>query len=649
MSTSIISDDHYFLPLSREKACQLAQGKCKLDNLQVPELAAVLLVQNLSSLVRAGLKAPKIESVLAKALSAGLVSDSESDGHTFGQAVSERFSVEDFKEGLGLIDSLMFNFLGDDEVADRKYQKPDGSWDFGFRIEHAAKLNPLKEVIYTASGESICLTTPQFRIFKTLRSEMDEHLHLQGLAGVGKTSMISILLEYLNPEETLLLAHTPQQLQALTARLGSKKFVGKTFGQLASQLLFTPPTVYRKPDRQRYQPTYQMTDADVARVLCIQPVGNYQATRVADICRRTVQSYCYSSSGNISVDNLPLLEEYLSDYDRAALIGYSKLMWQEITQPRLLHEGNKTHLPIRVYHLLKLLALDTSISLNVAAYRHIVIDEAHDLSAPLLQFLDRCPQATCTLGDVFQRLDGMPVGRGKHVRQREISQSVRSGRQMEVIINPLIAAHPRAELAPLVGARDKKTIIEYYDRSEIPDAGTTILTKGEWGLFEWFQRLANADASFCMMPNSEKQFRRFVGDCIELYLHASPPKHAVLFRHSTWDSLGQTYANDYSFKTIESMLMRGYNLKDFERSMARMDRSGNAKIVLGRVSDARSLEMDKVMLGRDLLSPIQKGDVDEAAKTFAGLYTGSSRARYKLIVPGHMRDWMLDQAANVKK
>jgi hypothetical protein len=391
-----------------------------------------------------------------------------------------------------------------------------------------------------------------------------------------------------------------------------------------------------------------MADVDVAKVLSLQTVGGFSTMRVADICRRTVQSFCYSSSREISADNIPLVDGSLSDVDRAALLGYSKLMWQEITQPRLLFEGKKTHLPIRVYHLLKLLSLDTSISLSLATYRHIVIDEAHDLSAPLLQFLDRCPQATCTLGDVCQRLDGLPARRGKHVRQREISQSVRSGRQMEVILNPLIAAHPRAELAPLVGARDKKTIIEYYERSDIPDDGTTILVKGEWGVFEWFQRLAVAGASFCMMPESEKQLRRFVNDCIELYHHGSPPKHAALFRHSTWESLAATYANDYSFKTIETMLERGYSSNDFERSMEKMDRTGHAKILLGRVSDVRSLEMDKVMLGRDLLSPIRRGDIDEAAKVFAGLYTGSSRARYKLIVPGHMRDWMVDQSAKVK-
>ncbi len=649
MPASIISDDHYFLPLSPETAQQLVQNRHDLASLQVPELAAVLLIQNLPSLARAGQTAPRIEAALAKALSAGLDSNAEYGPHIFGQAVAERFSPVAFKEGLDLLDSMMFNLLEMDEVAERKYLKPDGAWDFSFRIEHAAQLNPLKEAISTDSGETIFLTTPQFRIFKSLLSELDEHLNLQGLAGVGKTSMISTLLEYLKPEETLLLAHTPQQLTALTSRLGSKKFVGMTFGQLASQLLFTPPTVYRRPDRQRYQPTYQMADVDVGKVLSFQPVGSFSTKRVADICRRTVQSFCYSSGREISADNIPLVDENLTDVDRAALLGYSNLMWQEITQPRLLFEGRRTHLPIRVYHLLKLLSLDTSIFLSLETYRHIVIDEAHDLSAPLLQFLDRCPQATCTLGDVCQRLDGLPAHRGKHVRQREISQSVRSGRQMEEIVNPLIAAHPRAELAPLIGARDRKTIIKYYDRSDIPEDGTTILVKSEWGVFEWFQRLAGARASFCMMPNSEKKFRIFVNDCIELYHNGSPPRHGILFRHSTWGSLAKKYANDYSFQTIEAMLERGYSFNDFERSMEKMDRTGHAKILLGRVSDARSLEMDKVMLGRDLLSPIRKGDIDEAAMVFAGLYTGSSRARYKLIVPGHMRDWLVDQSAKVKR
>ena len=649
MPASLISNDHYFLPLSPEAAQHLAQGEVDAASLSLPELAAVLLIQNLPAMLCDCRKAPQVEIKLAKSLSTGLDLDAESGAGTFGQAIAERFSPSAFKAGLAFLDDLNFNLLEAEEVIEGKYLKPDGTWDFAFRIEHAEKLNPLKEAITTASGDTICLTTPQYRIFKTLRSELDEHLHLQGLAGVGKTSMISTLLEYLNPEQTLLLAQTRQQLDALTARLGSKKFVGKTFGGLASELLFTSPSFYRKPDLQRTQLSYQMSDAAVARALNLQPVGSLSPQRVAHICDRTVKSFCYSRNSVIAVDNLPPINEILNDADRAILLGYANLIWQEITQPTLLFEGRKTHLPVRAYHLVKLLALETYISLGLNTYRHILIDEAHDLSAPMTQFLDRCPQATCTLGDVCQRLDGLPARRGMHVRQREISQSVRAGQEMETILNPLIAAHPRAELGPLVGARDMKTVIEYYDRSEVPEDGTTILVKGEWGLFEWFQRLANARASFCMLRDAEHHFRRFVSDCIELYHHGSPPKHSLLYRHSTWDAVAAIYAGNYSFNTIHGMLERGYSSNDFERSMDKLDRSGYAKLLLGRVSDVRSLEMDRVMLGRDLLSPFRAGDVDGAANTFAGLYTGGSRARYKLIVPGHIREWVDDQAAKVKK
>ncbi len=642
MSNSIIDATHYFLPLSSETIALITQNHQHLMNLSVPELAAVLLIQNLPSLVRTTPTTSRIESALAEAIKIGFASNQEADPLAFSRAVHTRFSLPAFQVGLKLLDSLQLNLLDDEIVQAQKYLNPDQTWDFEFRIEHAENLNPLKHEAHSSTAQTIVLTNAQYRIFTTIRNELDEHLHLQGLAGVGKTSMISTLMEFLKPEKTLLLAHTAQQLAALTTRLGTKKFVGMTFGQLASTLLFTPPSTYRRPERQRYQPTYQMSDAETGKVLGFQPVGGLTIQRVANICRVTVQSYCYSKNATISSDNLPLLDDALDDIDIAVLLTYSKVMWQEITQPRLLFEGRKTHLPIRVYHLLKLLSLDYTITLGESLYNHIIIDESHDLSPALLQFLDRCPQATCTLGDICQRLDGLPPQRGGHVRQREMFQSVRSGRQMEAILNPLIAAHPRAELAPLVGAPDKKTIIEYYDRSEIPSDGTTILVKGEWGMFEWFQRLAGAGASFCMLHNSERQFRLFVNDCIELYHHGSPPKHSTLFRHSTWENIAKAYGKNPSFNTIETMLQRGYTSMDFERSMDKMDRTGTAKIRLGRVSDVRSIEIDQVMLGRDLLLPVRRGDKDEKAKAIAALYTGSSRARYRLVVPGDMRDWLID-------
>lgn len=97
------------------------------------------------------------------------------------------------------------------------------------------------------------------------------------------------------------------------------------------------------------------------------------------------------------------------------------------------------------------------------------------------------------------------------------------------------------------------------------------------------------------------------------------------------------------------MLERGYSSMDFERSLAVLNRSGRPRILLGRVTDARSMEMDKVMLGRDLLSPVRAGDKASAGKVFSAIYTGGSRARHKLIVPGQLRDWVADQSVKITK
>ena len=416
-----------------------------------------------------------------------------------------------------------------------------------------------------------------------------------------------------------------------------------TFGPLANRLLFTLHHL-SAPERQRWQPGYQVSDEQIAAWLEFREVAEFSPVYVARLCRRAVQSFCYSGQSYISEQNFRDVDRVLPPADFAVLLEYANLFWRETAQPQLKH----ARLPIRVYHLLKMLALDKNLRLNEAAYSHVIIDEAHDLPIPLLQFLDRSPQATITLGDVCQRLDGLPVRRGGHVREHEIFQSVRAGSEIEEVLNPLIEAMPYANLTPLHGAKDKKTVVEYYDRPSIPEDGTTILVKSEWGLFEWFQRLAAAKADFDMLPKAKEQFRRFVHDCIELYYHGSPPKHGALFQYKSWSQLAGKHGKEYSFGKIQTLLEKGYSSMDFERSLAVLNRSGQPKILLGRVVDARSMETDRVMLGMELLPPVGYRDKTSAGSIFSAIYTGGSRARHKLIVPGYLRDWISDQKAKIK-
>lgn len=632
--------DLYYLPLSETTAEAILENAVSLNTLSIPELAAVVLILKLATHARPDMTSAGIEARYARVLD-WLLDDHSLE--TVADELAQSFSAAEFAAGMAKLQRLNYRLLDEVTVAERSFLTKAGRWDFGFRLRQAAKLNPLQVTVEIQPQRCVSMTDSQSRLFNQIRREVNEHLNLQGLAGVGKSIYVGFLLELLSRNKVLVLAQTTQQVQVLIDRLG-QNFTGMSFGQLASKLLFTPPSLYRAPERQRWQLGYQVSDQQVADWLEFREVAGLSPAYVARLCTRAVRSFCYSGQSYITERNFEV-GQVLAPADFAVLLEYANLLWRETTQPRLRH----VRLPIRVYHLLKMLALDESIQLNEAAYSHVIIDEAHDLPIPLLQFLDRCPQATITLGDVCQRLDGLPVRRGAHVREREIFQSVRAGRQIEEVLNPLIAAIPYADLTPLEGAKDRKTLIEYYDRSSVPEDGTAILVKSEWGLFEWFQRLAAANADFGMMPGSENQFRRFVNDCIELYHYGSRPKHGALFRYQSWSQLAADRHKEHSFDRIQTMLERGYSSMDFERSLAVLNRSGRPRILLGRVTDARSMEMDKVMLGRDLLSPVRAGDMASAGKVFSAIYTGGSRARHKLIVPGQLRDWVADQSVKITK
>src|SRR5690606_31263847 len=119
---------------------------------------------------------------------------------------------------------------------------------------------------------------------------------------------------------------------------------------------------------------------------------------------------------------------------------------------------------------------------------HILVDEAHDLTPPMLQILDRSPQAIITLGDRFQRLTGVTPDRSQRIRRSEINLTVRAGRDIEPVLNPLIETHPAGFSMPLVGSAHLQTRIRYYSRPGLPTTPTTILTGDNWSLFEWYQR-----------------------------------------------------------------------------------------------------------------------------------------------------------------
>lgn len=638
-----------YLPLSEQSAETLAAYDARpadiLAQWSVHEIACASVIQNAASFAGQSLRLDKTEKALAELISIGLQVDASKGSGEFATLMAARFNRESFKAGLGDLQRIPARLLNPEQIDDGGYVLPSGEWNFHYKIQLSEKLNPFTEDFSTREGKTFTLTSQQARTFRVFQTEPDESMDVQALAGTGKTFMIERMVDSLSRYRPLLLAYTQVQLQALMSRIGAERVVGMTFGQLATECLERDQTKPYRRGGKRAWSTYQMTPSVVAERLALGPVGTMAPWQVAQTCNRMVMRFCFGKDPEIDKRHIPALDTNFSDLDKLALVQYAQRFWQQTIEPT----DQKLELPLRGYHRIKHLALAHDAFID-PSYTHIIIDESHDLTWPMCSFLDRCPQPVITLGDACQRLDGNLSKRSPATRNREVVHSIRAGRQIEGVINTLIDQNPVVNVGHLEGSRERDTKVVFYDSAEIPTEPTTILCNSEWGLFEWFQRLGNAGAKFSLLPGADKAFRLFVLDCVELFNNKVRPSHSALFKYTSWSSLRKDMAKDDSaFIRIERMLKKGYKSTDFEASLQWLDSTGKAPLKLGRVSDARNAEVNTVMLAPDLLSSIEPGDKQGAARALAAIYTGGTRARYKLIVPGEVRDWASDLAAKANR
>lgn len=638
------SDSILFLPITAAHVESLCATEADfthelLEDFTIYELAVALLITTFSAF--RGLQNYAIESAWGEISYA--VGEPGADRELLVSQLLQKDVKFRFKLGVEMMDELNIKPMSEDMVLSQSFLREDRSWDYDFRSRLAGVPPGPTMIFETDLGRELGLNSDQARVFQRFKLEPDEHMDIQALAGTGKTYLAHGMLECLVCATPLVLTLTHTQLLTLRNKVG-QSFNGMTFGALAGTLLEQDQTKPQRRPGNRANLNYNLSDGEVAKRMGFQPVGNLSPARVANLCRRAIMSFCYSRSAELTAEHIPDLDVALSQLQVAVLVEYSNQYWQQIIEPT----DRALQLPIRGYHRIKHASLLPDLKVD-SYYSHIIVDESHDLTGPMIVILDRSDQPTITMGDACQRMDAVSATRAMSVRKTEVTHSMRAGRQIEDVINPLIDIHPRSQTSPMTGSPSLQTRISYYDKVSIPDKPTTILVRSQWGLFEWFQRLGAANVRFGLLEGARRDFSTFMQDCIGLYHEGTPPRHRALFRHSTWQSLAQANDKSRAFRKVQEMLERGYSYKNFEASYSYLDSSSSAPYMLGRVEDARNMEMDSVMLSPDLMAPINPSYPSSAINTLSTLYVGSSRARFELIVPGHLRDWLQDQARHVRK
>src|SRR5476649_1676546 len=126
-----------FLPIAEETCTSLLDASPEaLDGLTDPELAALLVIQNLVQVTEKDLTPAAVERILAKLLSWAVDAPSPTSANLLSEA-KRLFDHSKLYFGIEAIKKSKLRFLLADEVAARKYLLPSGRWDVEYKYRHA--------------------------------------------------------------------------------------------------------------------------------------------------------------------------------------------------------------------------------------------------------------------------------------------------------------------------------------------------------------------------------------------------------------------------------------------------------------------------------------------------------------------------------
>lgn len=627
-----------FLPVTEEvcKSLLLAGGTKNLDALTDPELAAVLVIQNLAQMAEKDLNAVAAETILVKLI--GWAVDSRHSGGAGLLSEAQRlFHPGKFYFGLNAIKRANLRFLLADEVSAREYLMQDGKWDVGYKIRHHKTHNPFSHQMVTPKHRERWLSSAQDKLLRTFRANLDEDLHVQGYAGIGKSHLMVALLEHLRPDRTLLLAQTDAKLENLRKRMKGfiEKKAGRTFQQFAQSLLLG-----RRPQFANTQ-TRVASKQTVAHELNIFGFRHHDGQATLDICLQVIERYCRSREHSFSTNHLPHFNQPLSRTDATVLLEYSSRLWGYL-------DLNPAWDSLTGFDALLMVKRASLADCMVPArYTHVLIDESQDIPVSLLQIIERGRQVLITLGDEYQQASGVEVKRKREVRQSDISFSVRSGRDVERLVNPLIFRHSQKSKIPFEGARDADVGIEHYPIGFVPPEGCVIFTASRWDMMKWVIELHDANCAFDFVDTEERKKQSlFMNTAIKLF---NPEFYSVELGENNvhpdfidmpdWQSVCSANQFDGAFHWVKAKLEKGFKIADLTR-MNRMIGNAGKRCMLMLAESAGGMEFDEVLLTPELLTTEMFKDAYEFDERICAVYIAISRAKVKLYVPFDVVEWV---------
>lgn len=517
-------------------------------------------------------------------------------------------------------------FLSAEDIR-RKVHLVAGCWNGALATEYRQPTSN-----YEVRGHHFVATTDQVRTLSTLVDEPDEPIHLHGLAGTGKTFLISQIQELL-PGRFAYLAPRARQHAGRPPKHQVSGAAPLTLDTLAAEML----REYRRDTGRhlgRHRSVY-VTPEEIAAHLRIGALQDLSAPAVVRTCISAIRSFCWTDDDAIGEQHFSRLLSY-GFLERAVIREYAIRLWRfMVEQP-----DADFRIPLREYHVAKFLDMERR---DVPkCFGALLVDEMHDVSLPWQRILTRNPAGFITLGDRYQHL-GASSKDPALGRRRTLEKSVRVGHNASTMVNKILSFHPSYPDCQFSGSQAHTTRVLRYPTAALPPMKEGLFLFAEpWSLIEFFQRCAHSAhaGAFRLLESSRDELRRMVG-ALALLHRGERPTYWPLQQFGTWDAFCRFHQANKEVMRVAHMFDKGYSLPKFEEAVAR-ESVTPCNRTLALLVDGKNLQADVVILAPDLF---QNRGQKRNAETVASVYIAVTRARYELWMPEAGAHWLEERSA----
>ncbi|WP_043694325.1 AAA family ATPase [Luteibacter sp. 9133] len=481
-------------------------------------------------------------------------------------------------------------------------------------------------------------TTDQVRAVRAIAASSSEHYAITAFAGTGKTHLMFALAT--SGRRFTHLAPTHAHQHAFNERVGTRAVSSVVLRTLANDMA----TAHVQGNSIRWVRAPTVREASMPLEARLQAAGivsiaGDSPARVLAAVDRIINRWCYSDAPQIGPEHVRF-NDGLSVDERAAYVAMARRVWELMLQPL----GSKTERPftVRAYHLFKWLDVEGA---SLPPMGTLLIDEAHDLPAPLLALIRRYPDGCVTMGDPYQKLSGVMANYGSG-KALTLTRSVRAGGQAVGLIRSVLDMHStELVVESLEGSREHYTRRYFYQSTDtLPLAGLRVYGS-VWSILEDALRLKSQGVPFRLLPATESDLARATEDAIGMRRGDHVTRYYGNREYTSWSALAG-HLERIGYSRVVLLFERDFGSTDMQSLLGAQKDAEAEGLTLGLLEHCKSLEFSQVTLWPccfDTLSgALERRRADERVRA---VYLAMSRATDELWLPGDALDMLADRVS----